>query len=432
MLLPKIDAGTLDILFKFVQIAFPFLSVAMNKKIPSTRLKHLLKEVENVFRCKISTATNCNQLSRDIQSKTSEYISPHTLRRMFGLVKTDSSPSVYTLDVLSKYCGYQDWNQFVLGKKKSSSSSVQKEDFSKWVLDFYQSSALKKWPSNDYYFACKNVAERIVTDKTLYKTIPSQLASLPSGQILFFECFPYIDGLGNGYQQHLKIYLQNKSNNWEAQVFVNCLLFLGAYLTQNDKQLKLYYSIVNSIKCPLPREMHPIPTARYIGVQILYHHYTGNHDEMMYWCKKGIHEYIQLYKKEQARFDVNYYFILSEHLILAGLYEECAEMVEPFINRHWKEFSRVNTYEYNYYEEARLIWAISNMKLGNDIGKQMFKSINTNSFVFTKSKIYMLHFLKQQLSLCSDSAKVKREKLRKQINELVKDTGFNYFLTVNK
>ena len=139
----------------------------MPKKIAAHHQEYLFREVENVFHHKISTSTNCNQLSREIQVKTSHYISAQTLRRLYGLVKTNTSPSLFTLDTLSQYCGYEDWNQLYSEKRNIDSTPVQTKAFSKWVLDFYKAPLPKLWPSNDYFIACRNIAERIVTDDFL-------------------------------------------------------------------------------------------------------------------------------------------------------------------------------------------------------------------------------------------------------------------------
>jgi hypothetical protein len=50
----------------------------------------------------------------------------------------------------------------------------------------------------------------------------------PVSQIYFFERYPFISGLCNGYLVHLKKYLQEKKTT-EAKLFANCLFFLGAY-----------------------------------------------------------------------------------------------------------------------------------------------------------------------------------------------------------
>ena len=399
----------------------------MPKKITDHHQEYLFREVENVFHRKIATSTNCDHLSREIQVKTSHYISSQTLRRLYGLVKTNTSPSLFTLDALSQYCGYEDWGQFSSEKRDIDSPSAQTESFSKWVLDFYKAPLPKLWPSDDYFIACKNIAERIVTDDSLFKKLPSKLAALPSGQILFFECFPYIDGLGNGYQKHLKIYLQNKSNDWQAQIFGNCLLFLGSVLTKNENQIKKYYSIVNSLSFPSPGQLHDIPTARYIGTQILYHQFMGNHSETSRWIAKGLNEYSRYYEKKELSF-CNYFFVLSEYFFLGGFYSECLELLEYVQNPKWKKYFNNYPVDLGYYEVAKVMLAISNIKIGNSTkGKQILKETNTGSFVFTKSKLYTLHYLSEQLNLSGVNANTKRKKIINQIDELVRDTGFIYF-----
>lgn len=399
----------------------------MRKEILTNHLECLLRETENVFHRKIATSANCNQLTREIRVKTSQNISSQTLRRLFGLVKTDTSPSLFTLDALSQYCGYQDYSQFCAEMEIVDVRLVQIKSFSKWVLDFYKAPLPNLWPSPDYYMACRNVAQRILVDGSLFKSLPSQLAALPSGQILFFECFPYIDGLGSGYQKHLKVYLQNKASDWQSQIFANCLLFFGSFLTKNDSQIKKYYAIVNSITCPLPGQLHNIPTARYLGTQILYNQYIGNNDEVLLWTKKGLNDYAEYYKKEELAF-CNYFLILSEHLFLSGLYSECIELLNYAEDPKWNQYFISNLFDLGYYEVVQVILAISNLKIGNIIkGKQILKNVNASSFVFTKCKLYTLYLLQQQLSLCGNKATKKRAKIVNQIDRLVRDTGFIYF-----
>ena len=399
----------------------------MPRKIVADQQECLSKEVENVFYRKIATSTNCDHLSREIQIKTSHYISSQTLRRLYGLVKTNTSPSLFTLDALSQYCGYENWDQFCSEKRDIDSPSAQAESFSKWVLDFYKAPLPKLWPSDDYFIACKNIAERIVTDNSLFRKLPSKLATLPSGQILFFECFPYIDGLGNGYQKHLKIYLQNKSNDWQSQIFANCLLFFGSVLTKKESQIKKYYSIINSITCPLPDQLHDIPTARYLGAQILYNKLMGNNDEVLRWLQLVWHQYTPYYKKDEYAF-CNYFFVLSEYLFLAGLYIECVELLTYAENPKWKKYFVNYPVDLGYYEVAKVMIAISNLKIGNSSkGKQILEKVNTGAFIFTECKLYTMYFLNEQLNLCGVNSEKKRARITNQIDRLVHDTSFIYF-----
>ena len=53
-----------------------------------------------------------DELSDKIFQETSVMISVPTLKRFFGVVKHEGSPSVTTLDTLSKFVGYENWRSF--------------------------------------------------------------------------------------------------------------------------------------------------------------------------------------------------------------------------------------------------------------------------------------------------------------------------------
>lgn len=78
----------------------------------------LKTEVEKQFGKKITYQKDCKSLSVSVLNKTGEYISPATLRRLYGLLMTNSNPSHVTLDILSRYCGNKNWDDFtkLMGK----------------------------------------------------------------------------------------------------------------------------------------------------------------------------------------------------------------------------------------------------------------------------------------------------------------------------
>src|SRR5690606_37307030 len=84
--------------------------------------------------------------------------------------------------------------------------------------------------------------------------------------VYFFERFPYIDGLCTDYKRSIQLYLQKKQK--EAQIFGNSLLFLSAFLSGRNEELKLFLERLN--KFNLDRNLHPFTIARYIGSNILY------------------------------------------------------------------------------------------------------------------------------------------------------------------
>ena len=69
-------------------------------------LSALKKELEQNFGRKIISYRDCVQLVEDIYQKTESTVNVNTLRRFFGLVKTNYTASRSTLLILSKYCGF--------------------------------------------------------------------------------------------------------------------------------------------------------------------------------------------------------------------------------------------------------------------------------------------------------------------------------------
>lgn len=54
------------------------------------------------------------RLSEDILETTKNYLSPTSLKRIFGKISSDAFPKKTTLDILAQYIGHKDWNDFVL------------------------------------------------------------------------------------------------------------------------------------------------------------------------------------------------------------------------------------------------------------------------------------------------------------------------------
>ena len=60
-----------------------------------------------------STPTEFNALSQKIQKKTGNSISQSSIKRLWGYVEYSSFPSLTTLNILSQFNGFADWNAFI-------------------------------------------------------------------------------------------------------------------------------------------------------------------------------------------------------------------------------------------------------------------------------------------------------------------------------
>lgn len=87
------------------------------------QLQHLLEEVGRQFGRTIVTSTDFELLSLDIERKTGEHLSASTLKRLWGYVSLHPVPRVATLDVLSRYIGLRNFQDFCQSLKSSEGNS---------------------------------------------------------------------------------------------------------------------------------------------------------------------------------------------------------------------------------------------------------------------------------------------------------------------
>ncbi len=83
----------------------------------------LKNEILKVAGHQLKTPRDFIWLSRCILEKSGERISPTTLKRMFGYLREPVKPRSYTLDVLSRFIGYDDFSKFCENGSRTDSQS---------------------------------------------------------------------------------------------------------------------------------------------------------------------------------------------------------------------------------------------------------------------------------------------------------------------
>lgn len=100
-------------------------------KIFDEKLLKLLKaEVIKEFNSDLKTNSQSNLLVNNIVESTGRSIGNSTVRRFFGLDRSHSKPSQYTLDTFSIYAGYESFEAFS-SKNKTNKKTKKKEETQK-------------------------------------------------------------------------------------------------------------------------------------------------------------------------------------------------------------------------------------------------------------------------------------------------------------
>lgn len=254
----------------------------------------LTKEIENTIGFKIENRRHCEILSELIYIKTGENISYNTIRRVFGISK-GGSPSNRSLNILSNYCGYSSYSEFIseyrtkdlwdvyqyvyyiskdyphLAIEKMEKSFSNVDEYLHLLISILREFAVKK--QFDLIAKCFNST---LTDPKKYTYSQILLFGNCIGEIFkneqlnildfahlnnFKECYfkIYVDysSLNSNYGDLLDLYSEN-FDSLELKLFCDSLVQLKNYL--NRKPL-------NEVKTKLKFEkIHPILFGRFMGI----------------------------------------------------------------------------------------------------------------------------------------------------------------------
>lgn len=201
-------------------------------------LSALKKEIEQTFGRKISSYRDCIQLVEDIYQKTELNVNVNTIRRFFGLVRTNYSPSHSTLAIFSKYCGFGSIDEL----QNISIAPTTENDINKEEVFHYLVSLFKNIPvSEAYVSAFEPVVHQTIIflerNPSLIDRFQREIATTRAGQYYYYERFVNMDRLNGYYSDGLKHYLRSKNNN-EAKLFVNSLLVLRYWMIEDHSRLE--------------------------------------------------------------------------------------------------------------------------------------------------------------------------------------------------
>ena len=84
--------------------------------------KVIIKHIEKKFGKEIRYPSDCDSLSEDIFICTKQKISISTMKRLLGFVNGVQEPRLYTLDILARYLGFNNWDIYLEEIKSMSTS----------------------------------------------------------------------------------------------------------------------------------------------------------------------------------------------------------------------------------------------------------------------------------------------------------------------
>ena len=371
------------------------------------------KEIENVFGRRIVSSRDCIQLSDEIYQRTQTQINPNTLRRFFGLVKAETSPSNSTLTILSQYCGFQSLDEVKRINKEDISPDSNAENFLHFLVSLFRNVQVKDEEDETFLNIALNTIYFLNRNPCLTEKFQIQVSKTKNGRIFYFEKFVNIDRLNSYYGNGLRHYYSENPDT-KAQVFAHSLLVYRFWLTEERKILEKHFDIITgqNVKAPLP----PFVYGRYLAA-LLY--YADNNSQNTEKILLHIYDYYTSFPKSYAspcfpRFEL----YIIESLILTGHYEEGLYYIRE-VKKSYSEEAEID--QWKFCQNFLLFEAIALCKLNNQASAvAIFDKINPIQFYFLRKSFCNILYL-----ILSEQLKKKQSpRQEEQLNQLIRETGF--------
>ena len=372
-------------------------------------------EVERIYGRKVLTASDCQFLSKDIYQRTQYQVSLNTLRRTFNLMKSKYQPSMFTLDLLSKYCGYTSITDFISQKEESMNNNNHDNYFGllNFLVLLFNDSNIKNKDDITYINLVRDVINNLEKWPNVIEDFQQQVARKVNGQTFYFEQFINIDKLNSYYGNGLRYYL-NEKKSVDAQIFGHSLLCFRNWLTINDEGVLKHFNALKNLT-PHPTA-HPFISGRYYAAMLYYSDVFKGDTDLVLMAARDFYAGLKLVKHPDQCFPC-FEYIMAEALILVNHYDEAMYYINESVkkrNNHLPPHIDVRLFE-----SIFLFKAIALSKSGRvEESKEIFDIINTGNFYFLSKQFNSILYLLLKRSY------LHKEFLDRQLQYLFKHTGF--------
>jgi hypothetical protein len=379
-------------------------------------LPSLKKELENSFGRKIISSRDCLQMVEDIYNRTGETVNANTLRRFFGLVKAEYPPSVSTLTILSRYCGFNSIAEIEkLSSNEHPDTNINKEEVLRYLVSLFKNTQVSGNQEKTFYPLVEQTIIFLERNPSLIDRFQREIAKTATGQYYYYEKLVNIDRLNNYYGDGLRHYLIAK-NTEEAKVFAHAIQVFRYWLTKNKEELLKHMAEIPAITTMPNFPAHIL--GRLIAARIYYANLKGELVDAILAEAKRYHGAIIASREDSPFSFPDFELIICEALLLTGYYEEGGEYIW-----HGKTFLAASGQDKNTLFNLWEDFASSrkdNYKPKKNMGdKETFYNSFTSQRYSTIIKL-----------LSRPASKNTSPAHSQQLSELIKETGYKKLLSL--
>ncbi len=378
-----------------------------------TNVDLLKEEVEKTFGRKILFSADCIYLQTHILKHLQFTLSFNTLRRFFGLMESKHRQSVYTLDVLSNYCGYSSFNHFVASKQQSQPASTEHQNFplTNYLVRIFKNIELKNTNDLVYLELVGQTIQFLEHQSYNFDEFQREIARTKNGQRIYFEKFIHIDKLNSYYGDGLRYYL-HECNEKDSQIFGHSTLCFRYWLSKNNIGVEHHYNKI--IDYAVDKSTPSNIAGSFFAAQLFYANtFNRPQDPILMEAR----QYYSLIKSSKENLALVYQFLkqFSEALVLTSQYEEATYYIEEAIK---KRKNQNTDNDLGMFEAIHLFKAFVKTHLQEPDAKELVTSIDPNNYYFLHKQYMTILYLSLKQSFQKSSHNYD------QMQNLIEETGF--------
>lgn len=281
----------------------------------SEKFLALGKRVESFFGKKILSYKDCLELQQDIFTKTETLLSINTLRRYFGLIKNEHTPSLTTLHTLARYCGYSSFSE--LPDQATETSGSADPALLQYMVSLFRDTPVIGENDKTFFNLVRLTTRFLNSHPAMALPFQQAIAKTKNGQTYYYELFVNMDRLNGYYGDGLLFYLREKTDT-EAEIFGITLLALRHWLSNDMVRFQQFSQ--KAIAIPLPLTLPPAVCGRYFGVRVLQAKQQKKSLGGIYNEARNFYE--DLVAANNHNSSTGFKLTFTEALILAGEWQE--------------------------------------------------------------------------------------------------------------
>lgn len=256
---------------------------------PSLYIITICNQVETQLGFKIKNIADAHNASAQM-AVLKLHISPHTIARLYGVVKPFRTPYKDTLNILARFVNYDDWEDFCDNQTNIPFDpnfflTEASDGFSLAVLQLALANEdfnaleliLAKAKTNENEAVLFTAAELIgayIRKSNKQKELLQFMAESTIGHLFFYECYVDDDNEGNYFSEALlQYYLPNVTNDYK-RLYVYC--FIISQTAHKEQKISSYYIEFQKLIAQLEKKnCHFHELSRWIECLILIDGFNG-------------------------------------------------------------------------------------------------------------------------------------------------------------